>query len=80
MLMELLRRFGLRGTDTERVRYDTVRLSPFETETLVKTSVRRVRPMFGETRPYADLFRRALEIQANLRRAAPRQDGFRSGP
>lgn len=61
ILMELLRRFGLKGTDLGCAQYDTIRLKLFKIGVLVKTSVRRVLLLLSETYPYADLFRQVLE-------------------
>ena len=51
ILMELVRRFGLRGTDIVSAQYDTIRSKLFKIGMLVKTSVRRVLLLLSETYP-----------------------------
>ena len=64
VLLNALRRMGLRGTDLERAQCDTVRLRLLKIGTRVRISVRRIRLSFSEGYPFADLFREVLD---NLR-------------
>ena len=64
VLLNALRRMGLRGTDLERAQCDTVRRRLLKIGTRVRISVRRIRLSFSEGYPFADLFREVLD---NLR-------------
>jgi len=64
MLLEYLRRVGLRGTELARAQCGTIRLKLLKIGALVTVSVRRIRFRMASGYPYADLFWQGL---ANLR-------------
>ena len=64
VLLEHLRRVGLRGTELARAQCGTIRLKLLKIGALVSVSVRRIRFRLASGYPYADLFRQVL---ANLR-------------
>ena len=64
VLLEYLRRVGLRGTELARAQCGTIRLKLLKIGALVSLSVRRIRFRMASGYPHADLFRQVL---ANLR-------------
>lgn len=65
ILMECVRRVGLRGTRYSMAQCDTIRLKLIKIGTVVRTSARRVALSFSESYPYRDLFRHVLwKLQA----------------
>ena len=61
ILMECLRRSGLKGTMYYMAQCDTIRLKLLKIGTMIKTSARRVVLSFSSFYPYADLFRHVLK-------------------
>jgi hypothetical protein len=64
VLLEHLRRVGLRGTELARAQCGTIRLKLLKIGALVSVSVRRIRFRLASGYPHPDLFRQVL---ANLR-------------
>ena len=64
VLLEHLRRVGLRGTELARAQCGTIRLKLLKIGALVSVSVRRIRFRMASGYPHAELFRQVL---ANLR-------------
>jgi len=64
VLLEYLRRVGLRGTELARAQCGTIRLKLLKIGALVSISVRRIRFRMASGYPHADLF---WQILANLR-------------
>jgi len=64
VLLEYLRRVGLRGTELARAQCGTIRLKLLKIGALVTVSVRRIRFRMASGYPYADLF---WQVLANLR-------------
>ena len=65
ILMECVRRVGLKGTRYAMAQCDTIRLKLIKIGTVVRTSARRVVLSFSESYPYRDLFRQVLrKLQA----------------
>jgi hypothetical protein len=60
VLMQTLRRLGLKGTALAKAQCDTIRLKLFKIGAHIRLSVRRVCIAFSESYPYADLFRQIL--------------------
>jgi len=60
VLMQTLRRLGLKGTALAKAQCDTIRLKLFKIGAHIRLSVRRVCIAFSESYPYADLFRQVL--------------------
>ena len=60
ILMECVRREGLRETRYAMAQCDTIRLKLFKIGTVVRTSARRVVLSFSESYPYRNLFRQML--------------------
>jgi hypothetical protein len=61
MLTSELRRLGVKGTKFARAQCGTIRNKLFKIGALIKLSVRRVRIMFAEGYPYAELFRKVFD-------------------
>lgn len=68
VLINLLRRFGLRGTELERAQAGTIRLRLFKVAAVVRVSVRRVVLSLSAASPVRNLYARILE---HLRQAMP---------
>ena len=67
VLMNLLRRYGLRGTEFERAQVGTIRLKLLKLGALVRVSVRRVVLSLSAAAPIRDVFRRVTELlEANV--------------
>ena len=65
ILMECVRRVGLRGTRYAMAQCDTIRLKLIKIGTVIRTSTRRVALSFSQCYPYQDLFRHVLrKLQA----------------
>ncbi len=65
ILMECVRRVGLKGTRYSMAQCDTIRLKLIKIGTVVRTSARRVVLSFSESYPYTNLFRQVLwKLQA----------------
>jgi hypothetical protein len=60
VLMQTLRRLGLKGTVLAKAQCDTIRLKLFKIGAHIRLSVRRVCIAFSESYPYVELFRRIL--------------------
>jgi hypothetical protein len=60
VLMQTLRRLGLKGTALATAQCDTIRLKLFKIGAHIRLSVRRVVIAFSESYPYAELFRHIL--------------------
>ena len=60
VLMQTLRRLGLKGTSMARAQCDTLRLKLFKIGAHIRLSVRRVCIAFSESYPYSELFRHIL--------------------
>ena len=60
VLMQTLRRLGLKGTVLAKAQCDTIRLKLFKIGAHLRISVRRVCIAFSESYPYAELFRHIL--------------------
>jgi hypothetical protein len=66
-LVNLLRHFGLRGTEMERAQAGTIRLKLLKVGALVRVSVRRIVLSLSAASPVRDLFGRiAAQLRANL--------------
>jgi hypothetical protein len=68
VLMEALRRLGLKGTTMAKARCDTIRLKLLKLGAHIRITVRKVWIAFSEAYPYQQLFQLVLE---NLRRVEP---------
>ena len=68
MLVNELRRVGLRGTELARAQVSTIRCRLLKLGALVTVSVRRVVAALSSVFPLKHLFRRAL---VNIRRGYP---------
>jgi hypothetical protein len=67
VLMNLLRHFGLRGTEFERAQVGTIRLKLLKLGALVRVSVRRVVLSLSAATPVRDAFRNIAErLQLNM--------------
>ena len=67
VLMNLLRHFGLRGTEFEHAQVGTIRLKLLKLGALVRVSVRRVVLSLSAAAPVRDVFRRIAELlEANV--------------
>ena len=62
VLMNLLRHFGLRGTELERAQVGTIRLKLLKLGALVRISVRRVVLSLSAAAPIGAVFRRVAEL------------------
>ena len=60
VLIQTLRRLGLKGTVLAKAQCDTIRLKLFKIGAHIRLSVRRVCIAFSESYPYVELFRRIL--------------------
>ena len=60
VLMQTLRRLGLRGTSMAKAQCDTIRLKLFKIGAHIRLSVRRVWIAFSESYPYTELFAQIL--------------------
>ena len=69
MLMQALRRIGLKGTKMATAQCNTIRLKLFKIGAQVKISVRNVWVSLASGYPYLDLFR---QVYGNLRGATLR--------
>ena len=69
VLVNILRRVGLRATALADARPDTIRVRLLKIAARVRITVRRIRLSFASAFPLQDMFRIAL---ANLRAATPR--------
>jgi hypothetical protein len=67
-LLEVIREFGLKGTEFARARCDTIRLRLLKIGASVRITVRRVWISMAESCPYQQLF---ASVYANLRRWLP---------
>jgi hypothetical protein len=67
-LLEVIREFGLKGTEFARARCDTIRLRLLKIGALVRITVRRVWISMAESCPYQQLF---ASVYTNLRRWLP---------
>ena len=61
VLMQTLRRLGLKGTSMAKAQCDTIRLKLFKIGAHIRLSVRRVRIAFSESYPHAELFRQIMQ-------------------
>lgn len=61
VLMQTLRRLGLKGTALAKAQCSTIRLKLFKLGAQIRISVRRIVLAFSEGYPYAALFRQVLE-------------------
>lgn len=61
VLMNLLRHFGLRGTELERAQVGTIRLKLLKLGALVRISVRRIVLSLSAAAPIREVFRRVAE-------------------
>ena len=67
VLMNLLRHYGLRGTELERAQVGTIRLKLLKLGALVHVSVRRVVLSLSAAAPIRDVFRRIAQLlEANV--------------
>lgn len=67
VLMNLLRHFGLRGTELEHAQVGTIRLKLLKLGALVRVSVRRVVLSLSAAAPVREVFRRIAELlEANV--------------
>ncbi len=67
VLMNLLRHFGLRGTELENAQASTIRLKLLKLGALVRVSVRRVVLSLSAAAPVRDVFHRIAELlEANV--------------
>jgi hypothetical protein len=60
VLVQTLRRLGLKGTSMAKAQCDTIRLRLFKIGAQIRISVRRVWIAFSDSYPYAELFRQIL--------------------
>lgn len=68
VLMQALRRMGLKGTELAKAQCHTIRLKLLKIGAVVRITVRKVWVSFSEAYPYADIFRRVV---ANIRQWRP---------
>jgi hypothetical protein len=68
VLVQALRRLGLKGTQMAKAQCNTIRLRLFKIGALVQVTVRRVWVSWSESYPYKNLF---TQIYANLQRQKP---------
>jgi hypothetical protein len=61
VLMQTLRRLGLKDTSMAKAQCDTIRLKLFKIGAQIRISVRRVWIAFSESYPYAELFRQVMQ-------------------
>jgi len=61
VLMQTLRRLGLKDTSMAKAQCDTLRLKLFKIGAHIQVSVRRVRIAFSESYPYAELFWQVMQ-------------------
>ena len=67
VLMNLLRRFGLKGTEYERAQAGTIRLKLLKLGAIVRVSVRRIVLSISAAAPARDAFHRiAALLEANV--------------
>jgi hypothetical protein len=59
VLMETIRRVGLRGTELARAQVGTIRLKLLKIGTVIVRNTRRIRFFFASAYPYQELFKRA---------------------
>ena len=59
VLMETIRRVGLRGTELARAQVGTIRLKLLKLGTVIVRNTRRIRFFFATAYPYQELFKRA---------------------
>lgn len=60
MLMQTLRRLGLKGTELAQAQCDTIRLKLFKIGAQIQVTVRKVWISFSESYPYLSLFQKVL--------------------
>ncbi|GMR19580.1 MAG: IS1380 family transposase [Gammaproteobacteria bacterium] len=60
VLMQTLRRLGLKGTAMEKAQATTIRLKLFKIGAQIRVTVRKVWLSFSDSYPYADLFQQVL--------------------
>jgi hypothetical protein len=60
LLLEALRRLGLRGTELERAQCDTIRTKLLKIGARIRVTVRRIWVSLSQACPRADIFRRAF--------------------
>lgn len=60
VLMQALRRLGLKGTEMEKAQATTIRLKLLKIGTQIRVTVRKVWLSFSGSYPYADLFQQVL--------------------
>ena len=60
VLLECLRRSGLKGTKHSMAQCDTIRLKLIKVGAVIRSSARRIVLSFSECYPYQDLFRHVL--------------------
>jgi hypothetical protein len=60
VLLETIRRIGLRGTELARAQAATIRLKLLKIGTVIVRNTRRIRLLFSSAYPYADLLRLVL--------------------
>ena len=68
VLVQTLRRVGLKGTRLAKAQCHTIRLKLLKIGAIMRLTVRKVWVSFSEAYPYADLFRR---VAANIRQWRP---------
>jgi Transposase DDE domain group 1 len=66
VLMQTLRRMGLKDTALARAQCDTIRLKLFKIGAHIRISVRRVRIAFSESYPYTELFWQVLRTLQHI--------------
>ena len=64
VLMQVLRRIGLEGTEYAKAQCNTIRLKLFKIGALLKITFRKIWVSMSEAYPYANLF---AHVHANLR-------------
>ncbi|WP_372804004.1 transposase, partial [Loktanella salsilacus] len=60
ILMQTLRRLGLKGTELARAQCDTIRLKLFKIGAQIHVTVRKLWISFSESYPYLSLFQKVL--------------------
>ena len=60
ILIQTLRRLGLKGTELAQAQCDTIRLKLFKIGAQIRVTVRKVWVSFSESYPYRDLFQRVF--------------------
>ena len=60
VLVEALRRLGLKGTEWAQAQVDTIRLKLFKIGALVRVSVRRIVLQLSSAYPWKDIFAHAF--------------------